>query len=103
MGRPHRRGDRRPRRAAYRARTARRLLRGGRVTVRPTVDLASLLRNGAQGFYAEQAAVGLLLDHGVWLCRTDFIGACVETFSSGAVIDWPAAIQRLDLGELPCS
>jgi hypothetical protein len=73
----------------------------------PAAELAALLRNGARGDYAEEAAVGLLIDHDLWLDRSDFAHACIEILTlagdvQAAFIDWPAAAQALDLGELPC-
>lgn len=70
-------------------------------------ELAALLRIGAQGDRPAEAAVELLIGHGVWLRRSDFVSACVTVESgragSAAFIDWPAAVCALDAGELPCS
>jgi hypothetical protein len=42
-----------------------------------TTRLVSLLRHHARGSYASEAATGLLIDHGTWLRRRDFLAACV--------------------------
>jgi hypothetical protein len=72
-------------------------------------QLASALRNQAQGIYCLEAAADLLIGHGTWLHRADFTSEFV-TLSRGltdgrpmAVIDWPAAITALTSGHLPCS
>ena len=62
------------------------------------MELAELLRHSASG-HAEQAAVGLLIEHDVWLRREDFVAACVGPYA----VDWNAAVRALDDGELPCS
>jgi hypothetical protein len=42
-----------------------------------TTRLVSLLRDYASGFYATEAAAELLIAHGTWLGRRDFLAACV--------------------------
>ena len=55
------------------------------------------------------AAVELLIEHGFWLRRDDFVArfVCLERDSSGQVVlawvDWPAASASLDSGRLPCA
>ncbi|GLY82020.1 hypothetical protein [Actinoallomurus iriomotensis] len=74
-------------------------------------ELAALLRIGAQGCLSDQAAVGLLTDHDLWLHRSDFARTCVtvetDPFVPGeeiaAFIDWGTAIRLLVTGALPCS
>jgi len=43
----------------------------------PPPRLAALLRDQAKGYYATEAAAELLIAHGTWLHRTDFLDACV--------------------------
>lgn len=56
-----------------------------------------------------EAAVELLIGHGRWLARADFIEGFVETgagLSDGtpmAWIDWEAAVAASQAGGLPCS
>lgn len=63
----------------------------------------------ARGIYSTEAAVRLLIGQRRWLERADFLTACVvvEVAPCGAVtaafIDWPAAIEALEAGDLPCS
>lgn len=48
-----------------------------------------------------RAAVELLIRHGVWLRRDEFVEACVRTPSDGSCwIDWRAAREAFDAGEL---
>jgi hypothetical protein len=58
--------------------------------------------------FCAEAAVELLIGHGSWLLRDDFVGGFVEFFGGVddqemAVVDWPGAIRALDGGDLPCS
>ena len=69
--------------------------------------LAGQLRAWARGIYPDEAGVGLLIGHAVFLHRADFTSRFITTPASSdgtplAVIDWPAAIAALD-GSLPCS
>jgi hypothetical protein len=73
-------------------------------------QLAAMLRAWAQGMYADEAAVGLLICHGHWLARQDFRTRCVDAVWEGwtrdavaplASIDWPAAAQLAE--SCPCS
>ncbi len=71
-------------------------------------DLAAWLRTGADGVYAERAAVDLLITHQTWLLRDDFttnaIYIATETdVAPMAFIDWPKAAALLEAGALPCS
>jgi hypothetical protein len=65
--------------------------------------LVVLLKTGARGYHADEAAVALLIDHDMWLHRSDFVRTCVSIQEPVAFIDWPAAIAALDAGTLPCS
>lgn len=70
-----------------------------------------MLRAGARGLYAEEAAVELVLRHGHWIGREDFTGRFIcEQVGPGlaggqraAAIDWRGAVGSLGRGELPCS
>jgi hypothetical protein len=73
-------------------------------------QLADMLRNWADGIYADEAAIGLLASHGTWLCRRDFLATCVDAIDDGwtrqgsaamASIDWPRAAALAD--RAPCS
>src|ERR1700720_3062292 len=71
-------------------------------------DLAEALRSQAEGVFCAEAAVGLLVGHGSWLLRDDFVGDFVECFEGVAdqemaVVDWRGAVGALDRGALPCS
>ena len=44
----------------------------------PTSHLAPALRAQAEGSYTAEAAVELLIGHGVWLARRDFLNELVE-------------------------
>ena len=72
--------------------------------------LHAALRACASGAFPAEAGVGLLISHGTWLHRDDFTGPFVHTgvsitdgITDMAEIDWAAAINALDAGELPCS
>jgi len=72
-------------------------------------DLAAALRAWAKGLFTGEAAVELLIGHGSWLYREDFLEIAVE-FGQGitdgavmAAVDWEAAVAALDAGRLPCS
>jgi len=67
------------------------------------------LRAHAEGVYCAVAAVELLIGHGFWLCRADFVERFVE-FVGGArgqlavaLIDWQGAVDALDAAGLACS
>ena len=63
----------------------------------------------AKGLFSTEAAVELLIGHGPWLYREDFLEIAVESgreIADGAVmtaVDWEAAVAALDVGRLPCS
>jgi len=71
--------------------------------------LAGPLRASARGLDAAEAGAELLIRHAAWLRRSDFRDRFVRTATTitddteMADIDWPAAINALDAGELPCS
>jgi hypothetical protein len=72
-------------------------------------DPAAALRAHARGLYCPEAAVELLISHGSWLRRDDFLDPYIHTaqaLAGGtpiACIDWTEAILALDLAQLPCS
>lgn len=66
-------------------------------------DLEGRLLRGARGLHAEEAAVCLLIGHGTWLGRDGFVRAFVDVDEEVAFVDWPAAVDGLDAGDLPCS
>jgi hypothetical protein len=63
----------------------------------------------AKGLFSTEAAVELLIGHGLWLCRVDFLEIAVEfgrEIADGVVlaaVDWEAAVAALEAGGLPCS
>ena len=67
------------------------------------------MRAGAAGLYCAAAAVELLIGHGRWLHRDEFIAAFVEVvpaLGDGAplaFVDWPRAAAHLGRGHLACS
>jgi hypothetical protein len=66
-------------------------------------DLASLLMQGAGGLYVNEAAVRLIVRHGYWLRRTDFIQNFVVLYgepADSAGVRWELAASALDGGEL---
>ena len=72
-------------------------------------DLAAALRVWAKGLFSTEAAVELLIRHGSWLYREDFLEIAVE-FGQGiaggavmAAVDFEAAARALEAGALPCS
>jgi hypothetical protein len=72
-------------------------------------DLAAALRAWAKGVFTAEAAVELLIGHGLWLYRQDFVEIAVESgrgIADGvamAAVDWQAAVAALEAGRLPCS
>lgn len=75
------------------------------------LDLIDGLRNWADGFSADRAAVELLIEHGSWLTRSDFIDQCVDIVPDDelvdpdrpvSIIDWENVFQALT-GGLPAS
>ena len=63
----------------------------------------------AKGLFSTEAAVELLIGHGLWLCREDFLEIAVEFgrgIASGVVmaaVDFEVAARALEAGALPCS
>jgi len=63
----------------------------------------------AKGLFTAEAAVELLIGHGSWLYREDFLEIAVDSgrgITSGAVmaaVDFEAAARALEAGVLPCS
>jgi hypothetical protein len=61
----------------------------------------------AKGLLCLEAAVGLLIGHGAWLWRQDFLDAAVEMITEPgremAFVDFTAAADALTAGDLPCS
>jgi hypothetical protein len=58
--------------------------------------LAARLRAFARGIPEYEAAVALLVEHGYWLTRCDFVETCIESFDDQcdpplAWLDWDAA------------
>jgi len=73
-------------------------------------QLAEALRAGAEGSLLEEAAITLIITHGSWLPRTDFVTAAVTISPASddtaanrepylAFIDWAAALAA----DLPAS
>jgi hypothetical protein len=67
-----------------------------------TSSLTAALRSGAEGLYALEAAVGLIIAQESWLARDDF-APFIHYGAGTAAIDWQAAIDVLHAGGLPCS
>lgn len=76
--------------------------------------LQAALRRQARGLHTAQAAAELLIAHGAWLRRDDFVDEFVHNNLSHAssplavptalaFVDWPAALTALDTGQLPSS
>src|SRR5260221_3877573 len=71
--------------------------------------MSEALRANACGLHASEAAVALVIDHGYWLTRADFLTGFADTFPSltngspMAAICWLEAITALDRGQLPAS
>lgn len=73
-----------------------------------TSQLSVALRAAAEGLHPDEAAVGLIISHGVYLGRDDFtrhvsIEASISDGTPMAWIDWEAVISALDNGQLPSS
>ena len=70
-----------------------------------TATIAALLRQRATGSYTDEAAVELLIGHGTWLDRRDFLTACVDYDHDAqdpvVWVDWHAVPAFLDCA--PCS
>jgi hypothetical protein len=63
-------------------------------------SLPAALQAGAQGLYALEAAVGLLIAHGTWLARDDFRDHVFHGTGTAA-IDWEAVTQAPALASPP--
>lgn len=65
------------------------------------------MRTWAKGLLCLEAAVGLLTGNGTWLHRQDFldraVGIITEPGREMAVVDFAAAADALETGNLPCS
>ncbi len=67
------------------------------------------MRAGAAGLYCAVAAVELLIGHGWWLHRDDFVAGFVEVVAAlgdgmpMAFVDWSRATACLERGRLACS
>ena len=73
---------------------------------RPVEDLASALSDHAAGIDAHAAAVDLVVAHGVFLARPQFVREFVRVarcHPTCAYIRWGAAIAALNQHRLPCS
>jgi len=73
-----------------------------------TSQLSTALRAAAAGIYPDQAAAGLIISHGTFLHRENFLchvetAACISDGTPMAWIDWDAVIAALDGGRLPAS
>ena len=73
-----------------------------------TSQLSTALRAAAAGIHPDQAAAGLIISHGTFLHREDFLchvetAACISDGTPMAWIDWDAVIATLDGGRLPAS
>ena len=73
-----------------------------------TSQLAAALRAAAAGIHPDEAAAGLIISHGTFLRREDFLrhvetAAAISDDTPMAWIDWDAVIAALDGGRLPAS
>ena len=70
-------------------------------------ELAAAMREWAKGLLCLEAAVGLLIGHGTWLYRQDFLDTAVEMVAGDglemAFVDFAAAAGALKAGGLSCS
>jgi hypothetical protein len=69
-------------------------------------ELVATLRAGAEGSLLDEAAVELLIDHGCWPNRTDFVSAAIDVAPGLddanpplSFVDWLAALDA----DLPAS
>jgi hypothetical protein len=71
--------------------------------------LGAMLRAGACGMHADEAAVELLVRHGHWVGHGEFVrrfawaGGCPDLGAAAAGIDWQAAVGGLGGAGLACS
>ncbi len=73
-----------------------------------TSQLSAALRAAAAGIHPDEAAAGLIISHGSFLARPDFVlhietAAGISDGTPMAWIDWDAIIAALDGGRLPAS
>ncbi|MGH3258379.1 MAG: hypothetical protein ACRDOU_23800 [Streptosporangiaceae bacterium] len=73
-----------------------------------TSQLSAALHAAAAGIHPDEAAAGLVISHGTFLQRDDFLchietAACISDGTPMAWIDWDAVIAALDGGRLPAS
>ncbi|MEW9556372.1 hypothetical protein [Nonomuraea sp. NPDC050783] len=80
------------------------------MTNQPTpAHLIEAARAWARGSYVLEAAVELLIQHGVWLNRPEFRRYAIDYVTATynrvpyAVIDWQSAHAALVRGRMPCS
>lgn len=72
-------------------------------------ELTEAARAWARGSYALEAAVELLIRHGVWLTHREFRRYAIDYVTATytrvpyAVIDWQSAHIALNRGCMPCS
>jgi hypothetical protein len=61
-------------------------------------ELAVGLRAGAAGSYAAEAAVELLIQHGTWLQRPDFVLECLDVDDAGDFVgvSWALVAQHVN-------
>lgn len=64
-----------------------------------TNHLIEGLRNWADGFSADRAAVELLITHESWLTRPDFLSRCVDTIPAEELIDPARPVSIIDWEE----
>ena len=70
----------------------------------PLPRLAALLRDKAKGHHGTEAATELLIGHGTWLQRSDFVAICVDTWERGEYFGppiWPDATDPDDIDATP--
>ncbi|MGP4085116.1 hypothetical protein [Streptomyces sp. KR55] len=79
----------------------------GTVTI-DAAELANILQTVADGIPAQQAAIGLLVDHGLWIKRLaerpgllliDYSGPAPEPYG----VDWLKVVEALTAKDLPAS
>ena len=73
-----------------------------------TSQLSAAMRVAAAGIHPDEAATGLIISHGTFLRREDFLchvetAASITDSTPMAWIDWDAVTAALDGGRLPAS
>ena len=73
-----------------------------------TSQLSAALRAAAAGIHPDEAATGLIISHGTFLHREDFLrhvetAASISDGTPMAWIDWDAVTAALDGGRPPAS